>query len=283
MQRLKRLAMAVLFTAATSITIVAALPGAASAATVPGCAAPSVSTDGHTLTVKCSGIKYHGTQYKITAKVCSVSPTCPTVGSNPVAYGTTAKISGGSGYPQASTVAISWMNGSSACAFTTRGGDVAWCDMQASINYWAGLSPQITYCEGCNYTQNWYHDTSYFADCSGLVSMAWHLTSDQNTGTLGGFGTPVSQSYGTTKSYVQKGDAMNNASEGHAVIFAGWALDHKHFSVWSFGDGTMSSKHLFTGQPKWGSPSEGGAAGWLIAGHYQKNYVALRYDNKSGL
>ena len=286
MKKILRLALAVGLAAGTCLAVVFSLPSAAGATTPPGC---STTVETYTqISVKCTDHGYHGKDFRITAQACTTA-NCGYFTSAWKAYGSTATltVSTSAGFVFG-TLSIAWEQSNGvACAFTQPGGSVAWCDMQASIQYWAGLD-DIQYNQNAH-TLNWYGDRYYRQDCSGLVSMAWHLDTSSSdnwgawTGNLPDFGTKVSTAYGTTSAYVHPGDALNNQSEGHAVIFAGWASDHKHFSVWSFGDGTMSTGHLFTNQPYWGVPSEGGAAGWLVAGHYQSNYVPYRYSHKSGL
>lgn len=67
----------------------------------------------------------------------------------------------------------------------------------------------------------------YRQDCSGFVSMAWNLGSNEWTGSLGKFGTRI------TRDQLQPGDMLlfhnpSNPQKGsHVVLFGGWT-DYTH-------------------------------------------------------
>lgn len=67
---------------------------------------------------------------------------------------------------------------------------------------------------------------SYRTDCSGYVSMAWHLGSSRVTSTLGGVATQIS------RDALQPGDIML-ASSGHVVLFENWT-DSSHTRYWAY-------------------------------------------------
>ncbi|MFF3446967.1 hypothetical protein ACFYXJ_07495 [Streptomyces sp. NPDC002667] len=103
-------------------------------------------------------------------------------------------------------------------------------------------------------------DHSYRTDCSGFVSMAWHLTSSLTTETL------PSASIEINKADLRPGDALNDYSE-HAVIFAGWKdQDAGTFYYYSESspatDMNYSTANINSGD---------------ISGHPGADYVALRY------
>ncbi|WP_329301916.1 tachylectin-related carbohydrate-binding protein [Streptomyces sp. NBC_00659] len=103
-------------------------------------------------------------------------------------------------------------------------------------------------------------DHSYRTDCSGFVSMAWHLTTSLTTETLSSASTEIN------KSDLRPGDALNSYSE-HAVIFAGWKdQDAGTFYYYSESspatDMNYSTADIDSGD---------------ISGHPASSYVALRY------
>ncbi|MFE9096342.1 peptidoglycan-binding protein [Streptomyces sp. NPDC007264] len=79
------------------------------------------------------------------------------------------------------------------------------------------------------YDMNKYWSDGYRQDCSGFVSMAWNLGSNEWTGSLNAFGVRIS------KEELQPGDILlfhnkSNPEKGsHVVIFGGWT-DYTHTS-----------------------------------------------------
>ncbi|MFF9625665.1 hypothetical protein [Streptomyces griseosporeus] len=105
-------------------------------------------------------------------------------------------------------------------------------------------------------------DHSYRTDCSGFVSMAWHLTSSLTTATLPGAGTQIS------KADLRPGDALNSSSEGHVVLFAGWK-DQDAGSFYYYSEGSPSSDMNY---------SSANVYSGTIDSHPASSYIALRYD-----
>ncbi|WP_199550342.1 peptidoglycan-binding protein [Streptomyces sp. N35] len=76
---------------------------------------------------------------------------------------------------------------------------------------------------GVPYSMSSYWSDGYRQDCSGFISMAWNLGSNQWTGSLSQYGTRIS------KSELQPGDMLlfhnpSNPSRGsHVTLFGGWA------------------------------------------------------------
>ncbi|MEV0218275.1 tachylectin-related carbohydrate-binding protein [Streptomyces sp. NPDC050704] len=104
-------------------------------------------------------------------------------------------------------------------------------------------------------------DDSYRTDCSGFVSMAWHLTTSKTTSTLDDVSSTIS------KSALRPGDALNYSAE-HVVLFKGWKdQDAGTFYYYSHSnpdaDMEFGSANINSGS---------------IAGHPASSYVALRYD-----
>ncbi|MES5819411.1 hypothetical protein [Streptomyces sp. RG80] len=105
-------------------------------------------------------------------------------------------------------------------------------------------------------------DDTYRTDCSGFVSMAWHLTSSLTTQTLDNASTQIS------KADLRPGDALNSSSEGHAVLFAGWK-DQDAGTFYYYSEGSPDSDMNYR---------SANAYSGTIDSHPASAYVALRYD-----
>ncbi|WP_406839516.1 hypothetical protein ACICHK_31390 [Streptomyces sp. AHU1] len=103
-------------------------------------------------------------------------------------------------------------------------------------------------------------DHTYRTDCSGFVSMAWHLTTSLTTETLPSVATQIN------KADLRPGDALNDYSE-HVVLFAGWK-DQDAGSFYYYAEGsTATDMNYDTANINSGN----------IGGHPGSDYVALRY------
>ncbi|GGL71265.1 membrane protein [Streptomyces fumigatiscleroticus] len=83
------------------------------------------------------------------------------------------------------------------------------------------------------YSMKKYWSDGYRQDCSGYVSMAWHLPENEWTGSLGQFGVRI------TKEELQPGDILlfHNTTDpekgSHVVIFGGWTdYTHTHYTAY---------------------------------------------------
>ncbi|MFI9805994.1 peptidoglycan-binding protein [Streptomyces sp. NPDC052301] len=83
------------------------------------------------------------------------------------------------------------------------------------------------------YSMTSYWSDGYRQDCSGYVSMAWGLPTNEWTGSLDQFGVKI------TKDDLQSGDILlyhnpdNPEAGSHVVIFGGWTdSDHTHYTVY---------------------------------------------------
>ncbi|MFF0388378.1 hypothetical protein ACFYS8_06745 [Kitasatospora sp. NPDC004615] len=91
--------------------------------------------------------------------------------------------------------------------------------------YWYGKS--IAYDQGGSYGDS--SGRSYRTDCSGYVSMAWHLGSSLSTQTLPGVATEIS------RADLKPGDILNSFYD-HVILFEKWDDSaHTTFSYYSFG------------------------------------------------
>jgi len=114
-------------------------------------------------------------------------------------------------------------------------------------------------------------DRSYRTDCSGFVSMAWHLPVSLTTSSLPGSGyvTEIATSALAPGDalVVQKGQGgAGGRNSGHAVLFDHWLPDRVHFSYYSFGSTPL--QHGTNGSF---------ASGAMLSGRTASAYRAYRY------
>ncbi|WP_019887869.1 hypothetical protein [Streptomyces purpureus] len=104
-----------------------------------------------------------------------------------------------------------------ATATSTVGGSISRTEMIQRAQYWVD--------QGVPYSQRAYYKDpqgrTYRTDCSGLVSMAWHLPTSATTWTLPNYSTQLA-----SLDDLKPGDALNNIN-AHVVLFAGWT-DSSH-------------------------------------------------------
>src|SRR5262249_45609597 len=101
-----------------------------------------------------------------------------------------------------------------------------------------GIAPaQDWYLAGLTYNKTPAPDTlvsdvdgtdKYGPDCSGMISMAWHV----NPGSSGGYNTDSLPSVATSisTSDLAPGDLLDDQADGHAILFEAWQPDNVHFS-----------------------------------------------------
>ncbi|MFJ3205760.1 hypothetical protein ACIPK4_36780, partial [Streptomyces sp. NPDC086989] len=137
------------------------------------------------------------------------------------------------------------------------GGSITRSEVIERAKYWLGKS--LTYNQGGSYPDS---DGKYYrTDCSGYVSMAWHLTSSLNTVGIG----DSADTHEISRSQLKAGDVLNSYYD-HVILFDKWDDDaHTKFSYYSFGSTPV--KHV-TGMSINAS---------TIDGHPNGDYKALRY------
>jgi len=137
-------------------------------------------------------------------------------------------------------------------AASTLDGRISASEVIARADAWFTTTPTIVYSQTGPYYPGPGDGRTYRRDCSGYVSMAWHLSASLNTTTLRSDPrtTPVALAD------LQPGDALiTSDAGGHAVLFEAWQPDHVHFSYYSFGTtpighGTATfSQATLTGHP----------------------------------
>jgi hypothetical protein len=179
----------------------------------------------------------------------------------------------------ASTVAVSLVGPSHrAAAASSVGGPISRSEAIARAQNWWERSP--TY-NNSRASSTLVSDVDgahrYGADCSGMISMAWHIVPGQfggrNTGSLddSDISIPIANSD------LKPGDLLDDVGDGHAVLFEAWAADHVHFSYYSFGATPMV--HYNGGSGRHEGPLGSFQDGAHLASHPAANYRAYRYKN----
>lgn len=251
---------------------VLSLSGAAAGAATKGCNAPVYSSDGHSVSLKCTSGR--GNHFQIRIRAGNVDGSV-TRSSSWVAYGSTARINAGNYFVAKNSLTIYHNN--PVCAYTKKGGPTHWCDISANIENWASRAP-LYLLQGGQWTSNWYGDRKYRPDCSGLVDMAWHLNSDPDTDAL----ATSTYTKAISRSSLRPGDILDflrgSHDNHHVVIFAGWNSDHHPgttdgtFRIWSFGWGYFKDDRIDYHHMLHVSFSDA-----KIAGHATQYYKARRY------
>ncbi|MEU6575842.1 peptidoglycan-binding protein [Streptomyces sp. NPDC046805] len=104
------------------------------------------------------------------------------------------------------------------------------------------------------YSMSKYWSDGYRQDCSGFVSMAWGLPSNEWTGSLGGFGVKIK------KEELQPGDILlfhnpDNPEKGsHVVLFGGWT-DYTHTYYTAYEQTPPHARRLATPYAYWSNSS----------------------------
>ncbi|MFD7827253.1 hypothetical protein [Kitasatospora sp. NPDC059803] len=149
--------------------------------------------------------------------------------------------------------------GSSYAATTSSvGGQITRSEILARAQFWYGKN--INYDQGGSYPDS--SGRGYRTDCSGYVSMAWHLGTSANTQ-----GLADSFTYQISRSDLMPGDILNSYYD-HVILFEKWDdAAHTTFSYYSFGSTPV--KHR-TGI------SINAAS---LDSHPNGDYKALRYKN----
>ncbi|MEV7328562.1 VCBS repeat-containing protein [Micromonospora sp. NPDC093244] len=148
-----------------------------------------------------------------------------------------------------------------AFAASSVGGAITPTEVLSRAKYWYDNRSSI------NYSQSGYHPDEngkdYRRDCSGFVSMAWHLSTSKTTYNMYTVSTQIS------KSDLQPGDILNSASE-HVILFKRWTdKSAGAFEYYAFGSTPV----------KMATETLTGGGDGLIDSHPAGNYVARRYKN----
>ncbi|WP_406115862.1 hypothetical protein [Kitasatospora purpeofusca] len=104
-------------------------------------------------------------------------------------------------------------------------GQITRSEVITRAQYW--LDKGLTYNQSGSYPDS--SGRNYRTDCSGYVSMAWHLGASPSTQFLPGYSTEIS------RSDLKPGDILNSFYD-HVILFEKWDdAAHTKFSYYSFG------------------------------------------------
>ncbi|MQS13055.1 hypothetical protein F7Q99_12355 [Streptomyces kaniharaensis] len=146
-------------------------------------------------------------------------------------------------------------------AASSAGGTISRGEVLARAQSW--VDQNVPYNQGGYWTDS---NGTYREDCSGLISMAWHLTDSLTTWTLPSVSTRIGFSE------LQSGDALDY-TDAHTFLFANWTDK-------ASGDFTYyaeSNPHNPTHGPTAANINSSSLEGWPTS-----YYTALRYNNIAG-
>ncbi|MYW05822.1 hypothetical protein, partial [Streptomyces sp. SID3343] len=159
----------------------------------------------------------------------------------------------GAGAAQATSTHVT----AAAAANSTVSGPITRSEVLERARYWYDRRANFVYNQGGSYRDS--TGTSYRTDCSGYVSMAWHLGYSPNT-----VGLADTQTYEIPRSQLKPGDILNSYYD-HVILFEKWDDDaHTTFSYYSFGHTPVVHR-------------TGVSINATLDGHPNGDYKALRY------
>ncbi|MFF3855716.1 FG-GAP-like repeat-containing protein [Micromonospora sp. NPDC002575] len=148
-----------------------------------------------------------------------------------------------------------------AFAASSVGGAITPTEVLSRAKYWYDNRSSINYSQSGYYPDE--NGKDYRRDCSGFVSMAWHLSMSKTTYNMYTVSTQIS------KSDLQPGDILNSANE-HVILFKRWTDQSAGaFEYYAFGSTPV----------KMATETLTGGGDGLIDSHPASNYVARRYNN----
>ncbi|MFC4149554.1 FG-GAP repeat domain-containing protein, partial [Micromonospora mangrovi] len=155
-------------------------------------------------------------------------------------------------------------------AASSIGGSITRSEVLDRARFWYDQRASLQYDNSRN-SSSFYPDpqgTMYAPDCSGYVSMAWHVALGQPNESAGGYNTSQLPSISTEISFdsLRPGDLIDDVST-HAILFEAWEADHVHFSYYSFGSSPIAHvTHASRSDSSW-------------SGHPVGDYRFFRYNN----
>jgi len=164
------------------------------------------------------------------------------------------------------------------------GGSISRAEVMCRAFYWYKIrsNPDLTYDDPGDtnylpYHQDPTNSKTYRRDCSGYVSMAWHLSSSLSTSTLRDVANPVPGGW----SGLLAGDILDYPGQ-HAVIFVGWRDANKtSFYYYAFGH-TPVAYNWTTTSGGGGDPAEYVNPAGKIDNHGYGGYLPYRYKKITG-
>ncbi|MGW6704371.1 hypothetical protein ACWGDE_05705 [Streptomyces sp. NPDC054956] len=135
------------------------------------------------------------------------------------------------------------------------GGKISRSEIIGRAEYW--MNKGLPYDQDGSYTDS--SGKTYRTDCSGYVSMAWHLAGSPNTIALNDY------SYEINMSELKPGDILN--SPAHVILFDKWEDAAKtRFSYYTFGSTPVAHRTVSVNDATWDS-------------HAVSTYTPRRYTN----
>ncbi|MFH7600432.1 VCBS repeat-containing protein [Streptomyces racemochromogenes] len=129
------------------------------------------------------------------------------------------------------TTTITATSAHAAAATSTVGGQITRSEVLQRAQYWLGKS--IGYNQGGSYPDS--SGRNYRTDCSGYVSMAWHLSYSPDTRAIWD-----AETYEIPRSDLRPGDVLDSYND-HVILFEKWDdAAHTKFSYYSFGSTPVS-------------------------------------------
>ncbi|MFJ7243635.1 hypothetical protein ACIQWA_03200 [Kitasatospora sp. NPDC098652] len=154
--------------------------------------------------------------------------------------------------------AVTFATATSAQAASTAGGTITRSEVIARAQSW--VDEKVPYNQGGYKTDA---NGTYREDCSGCVSMAWHLTSSLVTQTLPNVSIQI------PFSQLKPGDALDYTAD-HTFLFAGWTNQ----PTGAFAYYAESNPNNPTHGPTSANINNSSLEGWPTS-----SYIGLRYNN----
>ncbi|MDQ0796210.1 peptidoglycan-binding protein [Streptomyces sp. B1I3] len=105
------------------------------------------------------------------------------------------------------------------------------------------------------YSMDSYWSDGYRQDCSGFVSMAWGLGTNEWTGSLASFGTKIARADLQPGDMLLFHDAADPAQGSHVTIFGGWT-DHTHTHYLAYEQTPPHARKATTPMAYWTNSSQ---------------------------
>ncbi|HVY48067.1 MAG TPA: hypothetical protein VHB21_19400 [Minicystis sp.] len=152
-------------------------------------------------------------------------------------------------------------------ALSSLGGPISRTEVLARAQNWVNWHVMYSQDQSSPYGDGDGH--SYRRDCSGYVSMAWHLAKksggwDLNTWDFGS--TNLKQTLGSYDD-LEPGDALNGVDYGHIVLFDKWAnASHTEMWIYQESDYGLPAEHVEQG----------------VSWYHANGFVPIRYVHIEG-
>ncbi|MHC3533527.1 FG-GAP-like repeat-containing protein [Streptomyces sp. DT7] len=160
-------------------------------------------------------------------------------------------------------------------AASSIGGSISRSEVMIRGNDW--VSRHVPYNQG-SYASDMDRDKTYRQDCSGFVSMAWHLNTSENTDSLDRRALTSRIALGD----LQAGDALDNDTNNGSTFDGAHVILFDHWINRSSGEFAYLAEAGTRYGTVTGSDYLDGGSDGNIAGHPAGGYFALRYNKITG-